>query len=227
MSVITFIRDLQKIPERIPDPGAVFYNATAAKLLKKPEHALAQTIIENVSSGTIVDLGSGTGYIAIEIGKGKPDSIVYGIDLSKKMIDISRRHAKNIQNVIFELGNASMLPFGDNSIDFIVSTGALHHWKYPIKVFDECYRVLKPGAEGWIFDGYTDFAKGQAEKYKAEYGLLRYKSLSTVLKFHGFSEVEYRTTIKHMLDQTKFKSCYQMEPVDVWMKISIKKNKAI
>ncbi|MBW2045672.1 MAG: class I SAM-dependent methyltransferase [Deltaproteobacteria bacterium] len=31
----------------------------------------------------------------------------------------------------------------DNSVDFIISTGSLHHWKRPLRVFDECFRVLK------------------------------------------------------------------------------------
>ena len=225
MSLITFIRDLQKIPEKIPAPGAILYNAIPAKLLHKPEYKLAQIISEKIESGTIIDLGSGTGYLSIEIAKSAPNVKVCGIDLSMKMVDISRSHAKGIENVRFELGNAAKLPFENNSIDSIVSTGSLHHWKYPVKVFDECYRVLKQGGEGWIYDGYPDFPKDQAEQFKGEFGFSRYKVLSIVLRFHGFSGNEYRTKIKRILDQTKFKDCYQMEPIDMWMKITIKKEK--
>jgi len=223
MSLITFIRDLQRIPEKIPAPGAILYNAIPAKLLHKPEYKLAQIIAEKIAGGTIIDLGSGTGYLSIEIAKIAPDVKIYGIDLSRKMVDISRRHAKGIQNVRFELGNAAKLPFKNNSVDFVVSTGSLHHWKYPVKVFDECYRVLKQGGEGWIFDGYSDFPKDQAEQFKGEFGFFRYRVLSIVLRFHGFSGDEYRTKIKIILDQTKFKDCYQMEPMDMWMKIAIRK----
>ena len=67
MSLTGFIRDLQKINEAIPAPGAVVYNALPARLLKKPEKKLAQIIVEKISKGTIVDLGSGTGYLSIEI----------------------------------------------------------------------------------------------------------------------------------------------------------------
>jgi ubiquinone/menaquinone biosynthesis C-methylase UbiE len=73
---------------------------------------------------------------------------MYGIDLSKKMVDISRSHAKGIENVRFELGNAIKLLFEVDLVDFVVSTGYLHHWKYPAKVFDECYRILKQVGEG-------------------------------------------------------------------------------
>jgi len=77
--------------------------------------------------------------------------------------------------------------------------------------------------EGWIYDGCSDFAKGQADKLIREYGFFRYKALSIVLKFHGFSREEYRTKIKAILDQIKFRDCYQMELVDMWMKITVKK----
>jgi ubiquinone/menaquinone biosynthesis C-methylase UbiE len=227
MSLISFIRDLQEIPERIPGPGAIFYNATAARLLKKPEYELAHIIVKKISTGTVVDLGSGTGYLSIEIAKNAPALTLCGIDLSKKMIDISRGHARGIPNVCFELANATTLPFENDSVDFIVSTGSLHHWRHPAKVFDECYRILKPGGEGWIFDGYPDFPRGKAEQFKAKYGTLHSRMLSNVLKFHGFTDVEYHTRIKHALDQSKFKNCYQMEPVDVWMRISIQKSKSI
>ncbi len=79
--------------------------------------------------------------------------------------------------------------------------------------------------EGWIYDGYPDFPKDQAEQFKGEFGFFRYKFLSIVLRFHGFSGNEYRTKIKRILDQTKFKDCYQMEPIDMWMKITIKKDR--
>ena len=223
MSLITFIRDLQKIPEKIPAPGAVLYNAIPARLLHKPEYKLAQIIAEKIESGTIIDLGSGTGYLSIQIAKSSPNVMIYGIDLSKKMVEISRNHAAGIENVRFELGNATRLPFENNSVDFIVSTGSLHHWKYPVNVFDECYRVLKQGGEGWIFDGYADSPKDQADQFKGEFGFFRYKILSIVLKFHGFSGNEYRSKIKNILDQTRFKNHYQMEPIDMWMKIAIKK----
>jgi len=223
MSLVTFIRDLQKIPEKIPASGAILYNAIPAKLLHKPEYKLAQAIAEKMKGGIIVDLGSGTGYLSIEIAKIAPSAMVYGIDLSKKMTNISKSHAKGIENIRFELCNAANLPFENNSVDFIVSTGSLHHWKYPGDIFNECYRVLKQGGERWIFDGYPDFPRDQVEQFKSEFGFFRYKFLSTAFKFHGFSGNEYRTKIKHILDQTKFKDCYQMEPTDMWMKIIIKK----
>ncbi len=159
MSLTKFIRDVQKIYEAIPTPGAIVYNATAAKILRKPERKIVNDIVKRIGGGTILDLGSGTGYLSIEIAKRAPNLQVYGIDLSRQMVKIARSHAKGVGNAQFEFGNVADLPFEDDSIDFIVSTGSLHHWRKPAKVFDECYRVLKISKEAWIYDGCSETEK--------------------------------------------------------------------
>jgi len=225
MSLTKFIRDIQKKHEAIPSPGAIVYNVTAAKVLRKPETKIANDVIEKMGGGTIPDLGSGTGYLSIEIAKRAPAIQVYGIDLSRQMIRIARRHARGVENAQFQFGNAADLPFEDNSIDFVISTGSLHHWKIPAKVFNECYRVLKTGREAWIYDGCPDVFKGQAnrDRIRKGYGFLVYRIGNKVAELHGFGREEYQSKIKDTLDQTEFKGSYQMELVDIWMKITLKK----
>jgi len=225
MSLAKFIRDVQKRYEAIPTPGAIVYNATVARVLRKPEAKIANDIVEKMGTGTILDLGSGTGYLSIEIAKRAPSLQVCGIDLSRQMVKIARRHARGVENAQFELGNAANLPFEDDSIDFIVSTGSLHHWKKPAKVFDECYRVLKTGKEAWIYDGCPDALKGQTDRIRREYGFLLYRIGTRVAGLHGFAREEYESEIKDILDQTEFKDSYQMELTDIWMKITLKKHK--
>ena len=223
MSLTRFIRNVQSRFEAIPAPAAIFYDAIPAKILKKPEGKIADDIVEKIRSGTIVDLGSGTGYLAIKIAKRAPGLQVYGIDLSRQMVKIARRHAQGVKNAQFEFGNAAALPFEDDSIDFIVSTGSLHHWNKPVKVFDECYRVLKKDGEGWIYDPCRDALRENIEQAKKEYGFWIYRILTKVTELHGFSRQEYKSKIKVILDQTAFESKYQMELTDIWMKITLKK----
>jgi ubiquinone/menaquinone biosynthesis C-methylase UbiE len=223
MSLTRFIRNVQSRFEAIPAPAAIFYDAIPARILKKPEGKIADDIVEKIRSGTIVDLGSGTGYLAIKIAKKSPGLQVYGIDLSRQMVKIARRHAQGVENVRFEFGNAAALAFEDDSIDFIVSTGSLHHWNKPVKVFDECYRVLKKDGEGWIYDPCRDALKERVEQAKKEYGFWIYRILTKVTELHGFSKQEYESKIKAILDQTAFESKYQMELTDIWMKIMLKK----
>ena len=225
MSLTRFIKDLLRKPESIPTPGAIFYNATVAKVLRKPETKIANEIAEKIGSGTVLDLGSGTGYLAIDIARKASGLQVYGIDLSRRMVKIARRHAKGVDNAQFVFGNAARLPFRDNSIDLVVSTGALHHWKTPRLVFDECYRVLKTGGEAWIYDGCPDIFSEPANRRKLnkEYGFLISRLGYRVSTLHGFSREEYQTVITDMLEQTAFKGNYRTALTDIWMKITLRK----
>jgi ubiquinone/menaquinone biosynthesis C-methylase UbiE len=166
MSLTRFIKDVLRKPEAIPTPGAIFYNATVAKVLRKPETKIANDIVAKMVNGTILDLGSGTSYLSIEIAKRSPGLRVYGIDLGRQMVKIARRHAKGVDNARFVFGNAAKLPFKDNSIDLVISTGASHHWKTPRMVFDECYRVLKTGKDAWIYDGCPEVFSNRTDRKK-------------------------------------------------------------
>jgi len=227
MSLTRFIKDLLRKPESIPTPGAIFYNATVAKVLRKPETKIANDIVAKMGKGTILDLGSGTGYLSIEIAKRSTGLKVCGIDLSRQMVKIARRHARGDNNARFVFGNAARLPFKDSSIDLVVSTGASHHWKTPRLVFEECYRILKPNQEAWIYDGCPEVFATPADRRKLneEYGFLVGRLGYRVSTLHGFSREEYQTVITDMLEQTAFKGNYQTVLTDIWMKITLKKRK--
>jgi ubiquinone/menaquinone biosynthesis C-methylase UbiE len=225
MSLTRFVKDLLRKPESIPTPGAIFYNATVAKVLRKPETKIANDVVTKMGKGAILDLGSGTGYLAIEIARKSPGLQVYGIDLSRRMVKIARRHARGVDNAQFVFGNAAQLPFRDNSIDLVVSTGASHHWKTPRLVFDECHRVLKTGGEAWVYDGCPEVFSTPADRRKLnkEYGFLIGRLGYRVSALHGFSREEYQTVTKDLLGRTAFKGNYQMALTDIWMKITLRK----
>ncbi|MEA3254178.1 MAG: class I SAM-dependent methyltransferase, partial [Chloroflexota bacterium] len=191
------------------------------------ETKIAGDVVEKMKSGTVLDLGSGTGYLSIEIARRAPGLQVYGIDLSRQMVKIARRHAGGVENARFEVANAAGLPFEDNSVDFIVSTGSLHHWKMPARVFDECHRVLKTGREAWIYDGCHDAFKNRADRnrIRKKYGFLVCRIGAKVAELHGFAMEEYQGEIKDSLGRTEFKDSYQMELTDIWMKITLKKHR--
>lgn len=223
MYLVKFIRDIQRKFEAISSPAAIFYNAFVKKLLSKSEIKIALTIIQRIEKGILIDIGSGTGFLSIEIAKRAAHLKIYGIDLSKKMVEIATRNARGIKNVQFKFGHAAKLPFEDGSIDFIVSTGSFHHWKDPIKIFNECYRVLKREGEGWIYDGCSDLPNKEVNELLRRYGFLWYLISSRITKLHGFMWEEYKIKIKNILDQTKFKDSYQMGLIDTWMKITLRK----
>ncbi len=103
----------------------------------------------------ILDLGSGPGYLPIEIAKRVQNVQIDGVDPISKSIKIARENAVRAgveDRVHFEVGDASQLRFKKDFYDMIISTGVLHELKDPIKVLNECYRVLKPGGKVFIHD---------------------------------------------------------------------------
>lgn len=54
--------------------------------------------------------------------------------------------------VNFRQGNASAMPFADNTFDLIFCRAAFKNFSQPVEAMNEMYRVLKPGARALIID---------------------------------------------------------------------------
>jgi ubiquinone/menaquinone biosynthesis C-methylase UbiE len=141
--------------ERIPAPFASLYEKAAKLVVGSYYAGVARDIAGFLKTGLILDLGTGPGYLPIEIVRICPSIRVVGIDLSRRLIKMAQANALKTElhdRVHFEVGNAARLRFQDNAYDMVISTGMLHGLKNPVQVLKESYRVLKPGGEAWIYD---------------------------------------------------------------------------
>ena len=119
----------------------------------------------------VVDLGSGAGndcFIARhETGAtGK----VIGIDFTTAMIEKARKNAeaRGFNNVEFRQGDIEQMPITSNVADVVVSNCVLNLVPNKHAVFQEIYRVLKPGGHFSISDVVLVGALPNALKETAE-----------------------------------------------------------
>lgn len=102
--------------------------------------------------GRVLDVGTGTGQIAVKLALRRPDLSVVGIDLSEGMIRSARQRARQegvARRLRVRKANARRLPYPRGSFDLVISNSLLHHLPDPAPTFDEMARVLAPG--GCVF----------------------------------------------------------------------------
>jgi len=152
-----------------------------------------------VEGETVLDLGSGAGFdcflAANKVGKsGK----VIGVDMTPEMLAKARENAERggYRNIEFRLGEIENLPAADNSIGVIISNCVINLSPDKKRVFNEAFRVLKPGGRLMVSDivllkELPDFIRNSVAAYVGciSGALMKNEYLDAITK-SGFQEVQ-------------------------------------
>ncbi|QSZ26881.1 class I SAM-dependent methyltransferase [Aceticella autotrophica] len=109
-----------------------------------------------ITTGTCLDIGSGGGYLGIELSKITDLSVIL-LDKSEEMLKIAGDNIiKNAleTKVRTQLGDVHNIPFEDQTINLVISRGSIFFWHDLPKAFKEIYRILTPDGMAYIGGGF-------------------------------------------------------------------------
>jgi len=150
------------------------------------------------SGETVLDLGSGGGFDCFLAAKavGQTGRVI-GVDMTAEMVSKARKNISQtgFKNIEFRLGEIENLPVADNTADVIISNCVINLSPNKERVFQEAFRVLKPGGRLAISDVVAtaempDGIKKDIALYAGcVAGASRIDELEVMLKTAGFENI--------------------------------------
>jgi arsenite methyltransferase len=148
---------------------------------------------------TVLDLGSGAGFdcflAANRVGE---KGHVIGVDMTPEMLERAKANAKKggFDNVEFRQGDIESLPVEDCLVDVIISNCVINLSTDKPRVFQEAFRVLRPGGRLMVSDivllkNLSEAIKGSMGAYiGCVGGAILKKEYLKAIKDAGFSKIE-------------------------------------
>jgi demethylmenaquinone methyltransferase/2-methoxy-6-polyprenyl-1,4-benzoquinol methylase/phosphoethanolamine N-methyltransferase len=138
--------------------GRVIHHARLYDLLGTKMSGGRNTLLDlaaPAAAETVLDVGCGTGTLALAMAARPGVTGVTGIDASPEMIEVARGKARKAgSDADFRVGLIEEIPFPDATFDLVTSSLMLHHLTPELKRagLAEVRRVLKPGGRFVVMD---------------------------------------------------------------------------
>ncbi len=174
------------------------------------------------TGGAVLEIAPGPGYLAIEIAK-LGGYTVTGLDISHTFVEIAQAKAREAGvTVNFRQGNASAMPFADDSFDFTICKAAFKNFSEPVEAIREMYRVLKPKGQALISDLRRDASHAEIDAHVDTMGLGLVNRLLTKWTFRTTLLKNAYTAgeIRRMVALTEFGACEIVQDaisMEVWL----------
>jgi ubiquinone/menaquinone biosynthesis C-methylase UbiE len=175
------------------------------------------TALAELHPGEVVlDLGSGGGIdVLLSARRVGPTGFAYGLDMTDAMLELARKNAAEAgaTNVDFLKGDIAAIPLPDNSIDCIVSNCVINLAPDKAPVFQEAFRVLKPGGRFAVSDivihgglpadltDTAEFRRDLSSWAGCIAGALTDREYQELLRSAGFENIALEVTRRYSLEQ--------------------------
>ncbi|MCA9194623.1 MAG: class I SAM-dependent methyltransferase [Planctomycetales bacterium] len=133
---------------------------------------VADLLAFSACKGDVLDLGTGTARIPIELCKQASECRIMASDAAVSMLDIARFNvsANNFDSRIqLHFGDSKQLSFDDAMFDVVISNSLIHHLPDGHSAVGEMIRVLKPGGSIFVRDLCRPKSNAEVENLVAQY----------------------------------------------------------
>jgi SAM-dependent methyltransferase len=164
----------------------------------------------------LLDLGTGTALIPIELCRQHADVSVVGSDLAERMLEVGRANARDAKledRIELVHSDAKGLAFTDNQFPLVISNSIVHHIPKPLSVLHEAERVaseaiffrdlMRPGSESQLNELVTRYAgeesdHGRSMFHDSLHAALSLEEIRELVSALGFSpETVEATSDRH------------------------------
>ena len=163
----------------------------------------------------VLDLGTGSGYLAFALAAAHPDIEITGLDIVEQALDVSRKRAarEQLANLHFVSYDGMRFPFADGAFDLVMSRYALHH--FPdirssiaeigrVLTYDGCFFLSDPAPNACDTAGFADafmqvkqdghirfYAAGEWDALCGEQGMQRIGAFDSKIRFPRKNNAAY------------------------------------
>jgi SAM-dependent methyltransferase len=162
------------------------------------------TAVADLNEGDVVlDLGSGGGIdVLLSARRVGPTGKAYGLDMTDEMLELALRNKaeSGLDNVEFLKGFIEAVPLPAATIDVVISNCVINLSSDKKLVFDEMFRVLRPGGRIGVSDVVASDELTPAERAeRGSYvgciaGALSFSEYESGLRSAGFLDVDIAPT---------------------------------
>lgn len=190
-------------------PVARWYTRTRRTDMEEFRCAAARIASRLRAGSRVLEVAPGPGFFAIELAK-RGDFRITALDISRTLVEIAKQNGREAGvRVDFRLGNASAMPFDEDSFDFIYCSAAFKNFSRPVEALNEMHRVLRPGCEAVIADLRKNASLDEIDRYVKQSGRSRIDAWMTRWVFrHVLLKRAYALDeFLDMAKQSRFGAC--------------------
>lgn len=180
-------------------PNGFFGRLFGFSMSRINREANAWTIsqLDIAPSDNILEIGYGPGQAIQLLCSTVTGGTISGIDFSETMLQQATARNKSaiaLGLVHLKVGDATTLPYDDDSFDKVFCVNVIYFWENPQQQLLEILRVLRPGGTLAIYMGDSTEMAGVKITQTGVFNLYPAKDVVRILKELGFASQDYATS---------------------------------